>query len=361
MMLSEDFIDKMREVIAWYDRGREIVPTSSQGYGDSPTQSALVEVRIIEAPGTGTGTGSGSGSYTHDEGELYLGNITWNDYGTHYTDGMEVYIKPNNPSDTFTVGKRYPARISHAAEDGGFICIGYAQGASGGGSLTVTEDGSTSYDSITTLWFYTSDFFFIQTDVDFPNTAFVRMSEAAYPSTGGTVNEHNQIFPGIKGAEGFRFIDIANDDQTVFTQMSYENLADPMAESESTFTTRCYTSSGGGDLAITTLVYGFNADLTTYVTFALKGGDVDGAFTDDTYFSIYHQGDWYKGQSGTGAGGDEFQGGILYEFYANKMKRVSVPGSSSATGAVGDIAFDSSYIYVCHATNTWKRVALSTF
>jgi hypothetical protein len=38
-----------------------------------------------------------------------------------------------------------------------------------------------------------------------------------------------------------------------------------------------------------------------------------------------------------------------------------VPASSSATGTVGDIAWGPNYIYVCVATNTWKRVLLSTF
>jgi hypothetical protein len=37
------------------------------------------------------------------------------------------------------------------------------------------------------------------------------------------------------------------------------------------------------------------------------------------------------------------------------------PASSSASGTTGEIAYDSDYIYVCVATNTWKRVALSTF
>lgn len=34
------------------------------------------------------------------------------------------------------------------------------------------------------------------------------------------------------------------------------------------------------------------------------------------------------------------------------------PASASATGTVGDIKFDTNYMYVCTATNSWKRVAL---
>ena len=37
------------------------------------------------------------------------------------------------------------------------------------------------------------------------------------------------------------------------------------------------------------------------------------------------------------------------------------PASSSASGTKGEFAYDTNYIYVCVATNTWKRVALSTF
>lgn len=39
----------------------------------------------------------------------------------------------------------------------------------------------------------------------------------------------------------------------------------------------------------------------------------------------------------------------------------SAPGTSSSTGQAGQIAFDSGYIYVCIATDTWKRAALTTF
>lgn len=39
----------------------------------------------------------------------------------------------------------------------------------------------------------------------------------------------------------------------------------------------------------------------------------------------------------------------------------SVPFSASASGTAGQIAYDSNFIYVCTATNTWKRAALSTW
>ncbi|RTL05508.1 hypothetical protein EKK58_07605 [Candidatus Dependentiae bacterium] len=37
------------------------------------------------------------------------------------------------------------------------------------------------------------------------------------------------------------------------------------------------------------------------------------------------------------------------------------PSSAADTGTTGDICWDADYIYVCVATNTWKRVAISTW
>lgn len=39
----------------------------------------------------------------------------------------------------------------------------------------------------------------------------------------------------------------------------------------------------------------------------------------------------------------------------------NTPASAGATGTTGEVRIDSSYIYVCTATNTWKRAAISTW
>lgn len=38
-----------------------------------------------------------------------------------------------------------------------------------------------------------------------------------------------------------------------------------------------------------------------------------------------------------------------------------VPASAGASGTLGQIAYDTGYIYICTATNTWKRVAIATW
>jgi hypothetical protein len=37
------------------------------------------------------------------------------------------------------------------------------------------------------------------------------------------------------------------------------------------------------------------------------------------------------------------------------------PATASSAGTTGDIVWDASYIYVCTATNTWKRTAIATW
>lgn len=39
----------------------------------------------------------------------------------------------------------------------------------------------------------------------------------------------------------------------------------------------------------------------------------------------------------------------------------NTPASSTATGEKGTICYDSNYIYVCVATDTWKRISLTSW
>lgn len=46
---------------------------------------------------------------------------------------------------------------------------------------------------------------------------------------------------------------------------------------------------------------------------------------------------------------------------AFRVRSPNTPTSSNASGETGTIVWDSDYLYVCVATNSWKRVALSTW
>jgi len=46
---------------------------------------------------------------------------------------------------------------------------------------------------------------------------------------------------------------------------------------------------------------------------------------------------------------------------AVRIRTSSTPSSASDFGVAGEIRWDANYIYVCVATDTWKRVAISTW
>lgn len=56
------------------------------------------------------------------------------------------------------------------------------------------------------------------------------------------------------------------------------------------------------------------------------------------------------------------ESGVIYDWVVGRtMEKVSVPASAGASGSAGQISYDSDYLYICVATDTWKRVALSTW
>lgn len=60
-------------------------------------------------------------------------------------------------------------------------------------------------------------------------------------------------------------------------------------------------------------------------------------------------------ENGTFAGNINLAGDTI------TMDTQKTPSSASATGTKGDIVHDTNYIYVCTATNTWKRTAIATW
>ena len=56
-----------------------------------------------------------------------------------------------------------------------------------------------------------------------------------------------------------------------------------------------------------------------------------------------------------------FTGDVSTSGDSIRIDTSKTPSSASDTGTTGEIAWDSDYIYVCVATDTWKRVAISTW
>ena len=62
-------------------------------------------------------------------------------------------------------------------------------------------------------------------------------------------------------------------------------------------------------------------------------------------------------------GGSPDSGGALLQVFGDRIRvgTAKTPASASATGTTGEICWDANYIYVCTATNTWKRTAIATW
>jgi hypothetical protein len=56
-------------------------------------------------------------------------------------------------------------------------------------------------------------------------------------------------------------------------------------------------------------------------------------------------------------------GGALLQVNGDRVRiaTAKTPASASDTGTTGEICWDANYVYVCTATNTWKRSAISTW
>jgi hypothetical protein len=56
-------------------------------------------------------------------------------------------------------------------------------------------------------------------------------------------------------------------------------------------------------------------------------------------------------------------GGALLQVNGDRVRiaTAKTPASASDTGTTGEICWDANYVYVCTATNTWKRTAISTW
>jgi len=44
-----------------------------------------------------------------------------------------------------------------------------------------------------------------------------------------------------------------------------------------------------------------------------------------------------------------------------RLRTAKTPASADASGNAGDICWDSSYVYICVATDTWKRASIATW
>ncbi len=64
---------------------------------------------------------------------------------------------------------------------------------------------------------------------------------------------------------------------------------------------------------------------------------------------------------GTDADATDATKNFLFSAVRTYIITSSVPASAAATGIAGQLAYDATHLYICVATDTWKRVAISTW
>jgi hypothetical protein len=70
-----------------------------------------------------------------------------------------------------------------------------------------------------------------------------------------------------------------------------------------------------------------------------------------------------SGNVGIGTSSPTISSGVGLHISGSTLRlgTARTPASASATGNTGEICWDASYLYVCTATNTWRRIAHSTW
>lgn len=94
------------------------------------------------------------------------------------------------------------------------------------------------------------------------------------------------------------------------------------------------------------LLVRLNATATTVLAF--------GSSFANTVPALIRSGTILKARLADDSGDATLQGKLI-------VPSQTAPANASDTGTAGEIRWDSNYIYVCTATNTWKRVAIATW
>jgi len=83
----------------------------------------------------------------------------------------------------------------------------------------------------------------------------------------------------------------------------------------------------------------------------------------DSYVEFRDDGDVYFTSNTGNVGIGTTNPGALLDINSDiiRLRTSKTPATAGDTGNAGDICWDSDYIYVCVATDTWKRASLSTW
>lgn len=111
-------------------------------------------------------------------------------------------------------------------------------------------------------------------------------------------------------------------------------------------------------LALNTLQAPLPVDMTAVALYTSRNVPLGGGSS----WNVYAGGtspNYFRGSVGFNTTSPETQ--VDINANAIRIRTASTPASATDTGKTGEIRWDANYLYVCIATDTWKRAALSTW
>jgi hypothetical protein len=163
----------------------------------------------------------------------------------------------------------------------------------------------------------------------------------AFSSSGGTIAGNVQI--GAGGLSGLRYLDVTNTDAGAGSGSIVRIIS--MNVDGSAASPVNLVKYKNGLFAIS------NVDLNSAACITLGVGHNENLRIAST------------GVVGVGTASPTLSSGVGVHIAGStfRLSQSRTPASSTATGNTGEICWDSSYLYVCVATNTWRRLAHSTW
>lgn len=181
-------------------------------------------------------------------------------------------------------------------------------------------------------------------------------------ATGGITSGSKTINIGTgQGVGGGTYITMGSTNGTSSISLLGSVYANSIAGTTNTSGVNLFNSTTSGNITIGSALTSSSVALANGTNFAgsiniASGATVSGSKTIN--IGVNGQGGSTTSiniGSATGATSNTYLNGKVI------MQNPTVPGSATATGTAGEIAWDANYVYVCTATNTWKRTALSTW
>jgi hypothetical protein len=313
------------------------LPTTAGGTAlTSFTSGGAVYATSTSALTTGTlpvaSGGTGQTSYTN--GQLLIGNTTGNTLvKTTLTAGTNITI--TNGAGAITIDCTATGTVSSVAMSGGSTGLTFSGGPitgsgtfTAGGTLAVGNGGTGTTTS----------------------TGSGSVVLSASPTLSGTVALASATFTGTMGGAAGSVTAPAYSASGDTNTGVYFSAADTVD----------ITTGGTNRVSIA------STGLTTTVVHLNPDGSVSApayAFSGDTNTGLYRIGADAVGMS---AGGTAYAYWDTTGFTVTGNGRFYIlnghpPASAAASGTAGEIGWDSGFIYVCVAANTWKRAALSTW